>query len=97
MTDDAQFFDDQGSRLYLTAEQRAAFLDAAARAPRQVRTFAWLLHHTGFRLWEALTVTPRWIDLAVVIQTLKKHRSAVYRVRRTIKMYVGGYWVPCGA
>ena len=82
MTDDAQLFDDQGRRLYMTAEERAAFLDAAARAPRQVRTFCGLLHYTGCRLSEGLAVTPRRIDLAaqaVVIQTLKKRRSGVYR------------------
>ena len=82
MTDDAQLFDDQGRRLYLTAEERDAFLDAAARAPRQVRTFCSLLHFTGCRLSEALAVTPRRVDLAnqaIVFETLKKRRSGVYR------------------
>ena len=82
MTDDAQLFDAQGRRLYLTGEERAAFLAAAARAPRQVRTFCGLLHFTGCRLSEALAVTPRRVDLAgqaVVFETLKKRRSGIYR------------------
>lgn len=80
--DDTQLFDDRGRRLYLTPEERAAFLAAGAQAPRQVRTFCGLLHHTGCRLSEGLAVTPRRIDLAgkaVVFETLKKRRRGVYR------------------
>jgi len=82
MTDDAQLFDPQGRRLYLTGEERTAFLVAAGRAPRQVRTFCGLLHFTGCQLSEALAVTPRRVDLAgqaVVFETLKKRRTGVYR------------------
>jgi integrase/recombinase XerD len=75
-------YDTQGQRLYLTAEERAAFLTAAAQAPRQVRTFCHVLHYTGCRISEALALTPRRVDLAsqvLVFETLKKRRRGVFR------------------
>ena len=82
MNENILLYDDQGNRLYLTDEERAAFLDAARKAPRQVRTFCAILHFTGCRLSEALALTPRCVDLAdgtVRFETLKKRRKGVYR------------------
>jgi len=41
--DGMELYDPQGRRLYLTAEERAAFLTAAKAAPREVRTFCLVL------------------------------------------------------
>ncbi len=77
-----QLHDPNGKRLYLTAEERRAFLAAAARAARPVRTFCGVLHTTGCRISEALALTPERVDLtgkAVVFESLKKRRRGVYR------------------
>ena len=79
MTD---LMDPQGNRLYLTAAERAAFLTAAAKAPREVRSFCEVLHFTGCRISEALALSVKRIDLegqALVFETLKKRRSGIYR------------------
>jgi integrase/recombinase XerD len=77
-----QLHDAQGKRLYLTADERHAFMAAAAKADRPVRTFCAVLHDTGCRISEALALTPERIDLtgrAIVIRSLKKRREGVYR------------------
>src|SRR5215218_3535819 len=74
--------DAEGRRLYLTEEERRAFLHAAAGAPREVRTFCATLHATGCRVSEALALTAERVDLAgrvVVFESLKKRRRGVYR------------------
>ena len=50
--------DAQGKRLYLTADERVAFLAAAAKAARPVRTLCGVLHTIGCRVSEALALTP---------------------------------------
>ncbi len=55
---------------------------AAAKAPREVRTFCGTLHATGCRISEALALTARQIDLSgrvVVFESLKKRRRGVFR------------------
>jgi len=52
-----QLFDTEGRRLYCTEEERRAFVAAAAKAPREVRTFCGTLHATGCRISEALALT----------------------------------------
>ena len=47
----------------LTAEERLAFMAAAARAARPVRTLRAVLHTTGCRISEALALTPKRVDL----------------------------------
>ena len=77
-----QLHDDRGKRLYLTAEERAAFLAAAAQAARPVRTLCGVLHTTGCRVSKALALTPERVDLtgrALVFESLKKRRKGVYR------------------
>jgi integrase len=58
-----QLHDVRGKRLHLTAEERAAFLAAAATAARLVRTLCAVLHDTGCRISEALALTPERVDL----------------------------------
>ena len=75
-------FDRQGRRLYLTAKERGAFVEAANGAPREARTFCLVLVYTGCRISEALALTPRSFDFsgrAIVLETLKKRRAGVYR------------------
>jgi integrase/recombinase XerD len=77
-----QLYDPTGRRLYLTPEERAAFMATARKAPREVRTFCAVLHDTGCRISEALALTPERVDLAgacLVFQTLKKRRQGLYR------------------
>lgn len=77
-----QLHDQAGKRLYLTSAERAAFLGAATKAPREVRTFCQVLHFTGCRISEGLALTPQALDFAagcIVFETLKKRRSGVYR------------------
>ena len=77
-----QLFGVKGRRLYLTEEERRAFLKAAALAPREVRSFCGVLHATGCRISEALALTTDRVDLAsrvIVLESLKKRRRGVYR------------------
>lgn len=77
-----QLFDAKGQRLYLTESERTAFLAAADQDVREVRTLCLTLAHTGCRVSEALALTYKSIDFgsqAIVIETLKKRRSGVYR------------------
>src|SRR3954451_9218892 len=77
-----QLFDAEGRRLYVTEDERRAFIAAASKAPREVRTFCGVLHATGCRISEALALTPQQVDLSgrvVVFESLKKRRRGVYR------------------
>ena len=71
--------DPAGNRLYLNAEERAAFLAAARRQSAKVRTLCETLHWTGCRPSELLEITPARVDLSggtVTIRSLKKHKDA---------------------
>jgi len=75
-------YDQKGHRKYLTPTERAAFLRAAEDAVREVRTFCGTLVHTGCRISEALALTADRVDIGdgvVVIESLKKRRSGIYR------------------
>ena len=77
-----ELFDQAGSRKYLTHDERKAFLKAADRAPREIRTFCHLLHFSGCRISEALALTCDRVDFAngaVTVESLKKRRGGVYR------------------
>ncbi len=79
---DMRLYDIQGSRLYLNAEERSAFLAAARKRPPDERTFAETLAFTGYRISEALEITPRRVELdsgRVILRSLKKRRADVYR------------------
>jgi integrase/recombinase XerD len=71
-----------GTRKYLTAGERAAFLREAERAERSVRTLCMTLAYAGCRLSEALALTADRVDLAaglLVFESLKKRRTGIYR------------------
>lgn len=71
--------DTAGHRLYLNAEERAAFLAMARRRPARDRTLCETLHFTGCRPSELVEITPARVDLAggtVTIRSLKKRRDA---------------------
>lgn len=75
-----QLHDPEGRRLYFTETERRAFLAAAARAPREVRSFCGVLQAAGCRISEALALTTDRVDLAsrvIVFESLKKRRSGV--------------------
>ena len=77
-----ELYDPEGNRKYLTEDERRAFLAAADRAPREVRTFCYMLHYTGCRISEALALTTDRVDFAngsIVFESLKKRRTGVYR------------------
>jgi integrase len=74
--------DIQGRRLYLTADERRAFIAAAATADRPVWTLCRVLHDTGCRISEALALTSASVDLsgrALMFESLKKRRRGIYR------------------
>src|SRR3954468_969890 len=74
-------FDPEGRRLYITEDERRAFIAAAAKAPREVRTFCGVLHATGCRISETLALTAQQIDLSgrvVVFESLKKRKRGIF-------------------
>jgi integrase len=76
--------DPTGNRLYLNAEERAAFLAAARRQPARDRTLCEALHWTGCRPSEVVEITPARVDLSggtIAIRSLKKRRDAQGRAR----------------
>jgi integrase len=82
MSPENPLFASDGKRLYLTADERTAFIDTAQKANRGVRTFCTVLAFTGCRVSEALALTPERIDFSgrtVIFETLKKRRTGVFR------------------
>lgn len=72
--------DEQGNRLYLNAEERAAFLDAAKTAERPLKLLCHTLHYSGCRISEGLELTARRVDLAeqsLRLRTLKKRDGKI--------------------
>lgn len=75
-------YDREGHRKYLTSGEREAFLKAAEKAPREVRTFCGTLLYTGCRISEALALTADRVDLTdrrIVFESLKKRTRGIYR------------------
>jgi integrase/recombinase XerD len=71
-----------GTRKYVAAGEREAFLAAAERADRQVRSLCMTLAYAGCRLSEALELTADRVDLAagvLIFESLKKRRPGVFR------------------
>ena len=76
--------DPAGNRLYLNAEERAAFLAAARRQPARDRTLCETLHFTGCRPSELVEITPARVDLSggtIAVRSLKKRRDASGRAK----------------
>jgi len=72
-------YDPKGNRLYLNADERAAFLSVARQRPARDRTLCETLHYTGCRPSELIEITPARIDLsggAVTIRSLKKRKDS---------------------
>lgn len=76
-------YDRRGDRKYLNRAERLAFQDGALLLPSpQMRTFCHTMLFSGARISEVCALTPAQIDLcefALVIQTLKKRKSGVFR------------------
>jgi len=72
-----RLFSPDGQRLYLTAPERARFLDAANDEPPVKRMFCHVLHYTGCRPREALELDYSRIlieDSSIVFRCLKKRK-----------------------
>jgi hypothetical protein len=65
-------FDAEGHRLYLSEEERRAFVLAAAKASREVRTFCGVLHATGCRIFEG-EIFHTLREAQVVIESWRRH------------------------
>lgn len=75
-------FNSAGKRLYLTEDERQAFLKAADALPREHRSLCYVLCLTGCRISEALALPSERIDFkaqAIVFESLKKRKKGVYR------------------
>jgi integrase/recombinase XerD len=74
--------DSRGQRLYLTQQERLAFLQQARRATLPERALCETLTFTGCRLSEALALTPASLDCergVLVFRTLKKRHMRQFR------------------
>ncbi|MCQ0090506.1 site-specific integrase [Roseovarius sp. M141] len=74
-----RIYDTAGNRLYLNAEERAAFLAVARRKPARDRTLCETLHFTGCRPSELVEIIPARVDLSggtITIRSLKKRSDA---------------------
>jgi integrase len=77
-----QLLTGDGSRKYLTAGEREAFLGEVEWVDRPVRTLCMTLAYTGCRLSEALALTADRVDLAaglLVFESLKKGRHGIFQ------------------
>ena len=76
-----QLFDQDGNRLYLTAEERKRFLEAAKEEEPENRMFCYLVHFTGCRPTEALELTAERVlikEQEIVFRTIKKRKLDNY-------------------
>ena len=74
--------DEGGNRLYLSQDERTAFLETAKLQLPEVRTLAETLVYTGCRISEALELVPKRVQLKVgriVFRSLKKRGRVHYR------------------
>lgn len=72
-----RLFSPQGERLYLSADERQRFLQAALEEERENRVFCSVLHYTGARPSEVLELAPNRISLSdktLTFKTLKKRK-----------------------
>jgi integrase/recombinase XerD len=77
-----ELFNTAGKRLYLTDSERKKFLAAADDEDRLVRSFCYVLAHTGCRISEALQLHAELVDFAaqaITFESLKKRKRGVYR------------------
>ncbi|WP_241086002.1 tyrosine-type recombinase/integrase [Candidatus Vondammii sp. HM_W22] len=84
-----RLFSPTGERLYLNAQERAAFLSALDEEEPNDRMFCQLLHYTGCRPTEALQLVPARVlieEQAIVYRSLKK-RKVDGRGRKKLAQY----------
>lgn len=77
-----ELFHSDGSRKYLTQEERARFLAASEQFPREVQTFCHVLAYTGCRPTEARALRADRVDLrakTITFETLKKRQVGIFR------------------
>jgi integrase len=75
-------YDGHGRRKYLNPLERSQFQKIAGDLPPPQRCFCLVFFYTGLRISEALELAAERIDLleeVIVIRTLKRRRSDVYR------------------
>jgi integrase/recombinase XerD len=80
--DGQSLFGPSGNRKYLDAAERQRFIQAASRAPEEIRLFCLTLGWSGARISEALALTPASIDMGsgvASIQTLKRRKRGIVR------------------
>ncbi|MCG7977436.1 MAG: site-specific integrase [Candidatus Thiodiazotropha endolucinida] len=73
-----RLFSLDGQRLYLTAQERDQFLDAAEHEDRENQMFCRVLHYTGCRPSEALELVPGRVlmdEKSLVFRSLKKRKE----------------------
>lgn len=73
-----RLFSPDGQRLYLTAQERDQFLDAAEHEDRENQMFCRVLHYTGCRPSEALELVPGRVlmdEKSLVFRSLKKRKE----------------------
>lgn len=83
-----RLYDTEGNRLYLNADESAAFLAAARQRPARDRTLCETLHFTGCRPSELIEITPGRIDLSggtIAIRSLKKRKDASGQARMVFR------------
>ena len=71
-----------GQRKYLTPAERLRFFNRARQFDEPTFAFAWLMHSTGCRISEALSLTPAQIDQpskVIIFECLKKRRKGIFR------------------
>ncbi|MCP4487092.1 MAG: tyrosine-type recombinase/integrase [Gammaproteobacteria bacterium] len=72
-----RIYDALGQRLYLNADERSRFLDAAREETREYRVMCHVMHYTGCRSAELIGVSPARIhidEVAILFQSAKKHK-----------------------
>lgn len=75
-------FSRDGTRKYLTQSERTAFIKTAHKADDEIKLLCLILAYTGCRLSEAVSLSPKMIDLgncALTFETLKRRSKGVYR------------------
>ena len=73
-----RLYSPEGERLYLSADERQRFLQAAREEEREDRLFCHVLHYTGARPSEVLELTPDRISVTektLTFKTLKKRKT----------------------
>ncbi len=88
---EAEIYDYQGRRKYLTPAERQRFWAAAMTLREPKRSFCLMFYFVGARISEILETTPARLDLAVgvlMIRTLKRRKSGYFRAVPVPRSYL---------